>query len=275
MGKRKHYNYGMPDWTEYYSQYYSPWRPGAFEDVFMPSGMEALSRMTGDFLNMMQGMSQMAGDLMRPWMTAYTRTPGDRVRSYKGHHHRQHHHPHHHKHDSCCHPCETCGGHECHCTCCIGDADLVIYSRLGEARLVPVFIENSRRREREIKLELSDWTSRRGSKLDIQAQSFLQPTEFTLGACEEQEVILLVRAIPEQEAPLKEAVFRAAVFVDLEKERKIATREPIDVPDVDECTVLYADLRVEGCDIRPIRIALAILPRDCGAFEIECGCSCC
>ena len=47
------------------------------------------------------------------------------------------------------------------------------------------------------------------------------------------------------------------------------------LPDVDECTVLYADLRVEGCGIRPIRIALALLPRDCYAYEAECDCGCC
>jgi hypothetical protein len=39
--------------------------------------------------------------------------------------------------------------------------------------------------------------------------------------------------------------------------------------------VFSADLRVEGCDTRPIRIALALLPRDCNAYEIDCGCGCC
>jgi 4,5-dihydroxyphthalate decarboxylase len=47
------------------------------------------------------------------------------------------------------------------------------------------------------------------------------------------------------------------------------------LPDVDDCLVAVGDLRVEGCDIRPVRIAVAILPRDCSPYEIECGCCCC
>jgi hypothetical protein len=47
------------------------------------------------------------------------------------------------------------------------------------------------------------------------------------------------------------------------------------LPDVDDCLVAVGDLRVEGCDIRSVRIAVAILPRDCSPYEIECGCCCC
>src|SRR5690349_2949167 len=39
------------------------------------------------------------------------------------------------------------GEDPCHCTCCISDADLIIYARLGERRVVPVTIENPRARE--------------------------------------------------------------------------------------------------------------------------------
>jgi hypothetical protein len=45
--------------------------------------------------------------------------------------------------------------------------------------------------------------------------------------------------------------------------------------DVDNCIVYYADLRVEGCEIRPVRIAVALLPRDCGDYRITCSCQCC
>jgi len=45
--------------------------------------------------------------------------------------------------------------------------------------------------------------------------------------------------------------------------------------DIDDCRVFYADLRVEGCEMRPVRIALALLPRDCAGFRVNCGCNCC
>ncbi len=150
--------------------------------------------------------------------------------------------------------CDRCAPDPCHCRCCIGDADLVIYARVGERRVVPVVITNSRRREREINLELSQWTTRSGKPTQVTAV-IQPPTKFTLKACEEQQVVILVNA----------AGGRAGT------EPPPADR----LPDVDECEVLYADLRVEGCDIRPIRIALALLPRDCAAYEVECWCGCC
>jgi hypothetical protein len=47
------------------------------------------------------------------------------------------------------------------------------------------------------------------------------------------------------------------------------------VPDVEHCEVFYADLRIEGCDQRPVRLALVLLPRDCEAHPVDCGCGCC
>jgi hypothetical protein len=44
---------------------------------------------------------------------------------------------------------------------------------------------------------------------------------------------------------------------------------------VDRCTVAYATLRAEGCTIRPLVIAVAVLPESCGAHEASCGCGCC
>ena len=45
---------------------------------------------------------------------------------------------------------------------------------------------------------------------------------------------------------------------------------------MDDCLVAVADLRVEGCDIRcPIGIGVVLLPRDCDAFDLGCGCGCC
>ena len=93
------------------------------------------------------------------------------------------------------------------------------------------------------------------------------PAEFTLAPCHEHETILLIEAIPttDKEANAPETAKEprpTAVFVP-------------HLPDVDDCEVFYADLRVEGCEMRPVRIALALLPRDCAAYKVDCGCNCC
>lgn len=149
--------------------------------------------------------------------------------------------------------CDPCEPDDCHCRCCIGDADLVVYARAGERRVVPVVISNCRRREREVNLELSQWTTRGGKPTQVTGQIVGQP-KFTLEPCGDHTVLIVINA---------------AVGDDP------TGGTPDRLPDVDECLVLYADLRVEGCDIRPIRIALALLPFDCGAFEVDCGCTCC
>ena len=152
---------------------------------------------------------------------------------------------HHRDHDDC-----GCAADSCHCSCCIGDADLVVYARLGEQRVVPITIENSRRRERTIDLELSEWATHGGNRLGIQAA--VSPSEpFVLGPCQERAVTLLLSTAPgdqdEGEGP----------------------------PDVDDCKVAYADLRVKGCDVRPVRVAVALLPRDCATYVVDCHCGCC
>ena len=48
-----------------------------------------------------------------------------------------------------------------------------------------------------------------------------------------------------------------------------------EIPDVDGCAVSYADLRIKGCDMRSIRIAVAVLPRECDAYIVDCHCGCC
>ena len=44
---------------------------------------------------------------------------------------------------------------------------------------------------------------------------------------------------------------------------------------VDSCKVAYATLRAEGCTIRPLVIAVAVLPESCDAHEASCVCGCC
>ena len=137
----------------------------------------------------------------------------------------------------------------CHCNCCIVDADLIVYARMGETRVIPFTIENKWRRERKIKLELSEWRRRGGHHGPIRAEILPPAPEFELPPCGHKKLTMIAR------------------IGELPGEREFF--------DVDDCTVYYADLCVHGCDIRPLRIALAILPRDCKSWEIECRCGCC
>jgi hypothetical protein len=156
---------------------------------------------------------------------------------------------------------EPCDGADCncHCRCCIGDVDLAVYTRAGERRVVPVRIENTRRREREVKLNVSDFTTRGGRAVPVNV-SIAGPADLTLAPCAEQEATLLV--------DVSRAGNGDAEAPDKEKERG-------KLRDVDECLVALGDLRLEGCDVRPVRIAVAVVPRDCSPYEIECGCACC
>ena len=144
----------------------------------------------------------------------------------------------------------SCAQDTCHCKCCIVDADLVIYARLGERRIVPISIDNRWRRERKIELNLGEWSTHGGSPAPT-VQAELQPKveSIELPPCGSKQVLLVVSSsVPEKE------------------------HGPTDV---DDCRVFYADLSVQGCEIRPVRIALALLPLDCGPYRIHCGCRCC
>jgi hypothetical protein len=155
--------------------------------------------------------------------------------------------------------CRECGKDDCHCRCCVVCADLVVHVRLGERRLVPITLENNRRREREIKVELSDFSTKGGNDAPVTGR-LLSPAEFTLAPCEEREVLISIDVGGGGDQPTPEPRGR---------------RGERELPDVDECRVAYADLRVAGCDHRTIRIAVAILPRDCHAYPVECDCGCC
>ena len=179
-------------------------------------------------------------------------------------------------HDACCEcACpDSCQPDPCQCSCCVGDVDLLVNMRFGERRVVPIEIENERRREREVSLELSDFRTRGGRPAPVSGQ--VSPTKFTLAPCEEKQVILLIdfRQLDPQPQPApaeggEEAPAKPEVRLEAERDDD---REP---PDVDECVTAYADLRVVGCDIRPIRLGVAIRPRDCEPFTIHCGCGCC
>jgi hypothetical protein len=151
------------------------------------------------------------------------------------------------------HDCHEC--HDCHCSCCVRCADALEYTRCGEVRQIPVTFENDTRREREVKLQLSAFATDTGKELGWPAK--LSEHEFKLPPCGEKTVIV-------------------TVGVECEKLSGPPgdTREPTRGT-VDSCVVAYATLRAEGCTIRPLVIAVAVLPNDCGAFHAGCQSCCC
>lgn len=165
------------------------------------------------------------------------------------------------------HSCRRCGSDSCECYCCIGDVDLAVYSLLGEQRVIPIVMENERHRDTQITLDLSPWTTPGGSDAPVETLR-LEPATFTLPSCGEQQITLVVRT---REAPTggeKSTGEAPAGAADKSEQQK----QP---PDVDNCLVATADLRLVGCDHRPLRIAVAILPRNCDPYLVSCGCNCC
>lgn len=159
--------------------------------------------------------------------------------------------------------CPTCNPDPCGCKCWVTDADLVIEARLGERRIVPVIIENHWRRERDIELELSSWT-KIGENIAITA-NILSETTFKLAPCGEAHVVIGVNVGAGQTEG-------GGNSPPAGRGRDAAEGR---LPDVDRCLVSYADLRIKGCDLRSIRIAVAVLPRDCDAYTVDCDCGCC
>jgi len=169
----------------------------------------------------------------------------------------------HHEECGCC-GCSSCAPDRCSCRCCVTDADLVVETRVGERRVVTLIVENHWRRERDIELELSSWTKTLHG-VEVKAD-ILGPTAFRLPPCGEVQVVLGVTISPSK------GDTTADVSVN-NPDRGTEGRD--EMPDVAGCAVSYADLRIKGCDLRSIRIAVAVLPRDCDAYVVDCACGCC
>lgn len=71
--------------------------------------------------------------------------------------------------------CRRCDPDPCECYCCIGDVDLVLYARVGEQRVIPIEVENPRRREKSVTVELSGWRTRGGGAAPVDTISVELP----------------------------------------------------------------------------------------------------
>jgi hypothetical protein len=217
------------------------WRDRSYGDLLQTPPSEWLAMMYAPFA------SQTA------WPTA---PPAGRHHRHLHHHDCGCRHPHHGQGHRCAH----CGTEPCECFCCLGDVDVAVYARMGETRVLPIAVENERRREKSITLELSSWTTRGGNVGPVETV-LLEPKEFTLAPCSEQAVTLAVRVLHADKSTDEQT-----------RDVEAANRERL--PDVDSCQVVTADLRLVGCDHRSVRIAVAILPRDCDPFRVIWGCTC-
>jgi hypothetical protein len=184
------------------------------------------------------------------------------------------HHEHHH-HDCGCHEKEHgCHEHDCHCECCISCADAVEFARCGEIRLIPLTFDNDTRRDRDVKLVLGAFATEDGT--DTGWPAALSETEFKLGPCGHKTVLLRVGvecAKPDTTTPTPPTQVPPTTGAP-----PTATVPPIQRQGggtVSKCTVAYATLRAEGCSIRPMVIAVAVLPNDCSAHRVGCQCGCC
>jgi hypothetical protein len=139
------------------------------------------------------------------------------------------------------------------------DADVLVHARCNETRRIPVTFENDTRREKPVKLTLEQFVSAGGKDLGWNGQ--LSQAEFTLKPCDEQTVIVTVQVKCDS----------------LGGGTPGTTDNPNNVRrgTIDRCEVRYATLRAEGCLVRPVVIAVAVLPDDCDAYRRPCSCGCC
>ena len=164
------------------------------------------------------------------------------------------HHGCHERHDSDC-DCDC--DDDCECECHIHCADAVEYARCGEVRQIPITFENDTRRDRDVALTLGAFATKSGQ--EVGWQTSLSDTKFTLPACGHKTVLLTVPVQCGNSDPAGNAAANA-----------IGTGGQ-----VDSCKVAYATLRAEGCRVRPLVIAVAVIPNHCGAHHADCGCGCC
>ena len=158
-----------------------------------------------------------------------------------------------------------CGCHgqqdDCGCNCCIQCADAIEYAYCGETRKIPITFDNDSRREREVSVQIGDFATDSGHPLGW--KTAISETKFTLAPCGQKTILIMVNIDCRQENPGSRK--------DTAANRSVADRGGA----VESCKVGYAKVSADGCLIRPIIVAIAVLPDHCGAQKIGCLCGCC
>ena len=172
-----------------------------------------------------------------------------------------------------------CGGgcDDRHCECHVCDADVLVHARCGEIRRIPVTFENDTRRERPVKLELESFKTADGR--DLKWTFLLSETEFTLKPCDEHTVTVAVQvrceAFGGEATPVDPSVPKDTDPTGVRLGNVAGAANNSRFGSVDRCEVGYARLRADGCLIRPVVLAIAVLPDDCDALHHSCSCGCC
>jgi hypothetical protein len=142
-------------------------------------------------------------------------------------------------------------------------------------RVVPVEVVNDTRKIREnVDVQVSEVRSAGGTVLPW--QTAIRPEgPLTLEPCSKTRLELMVhvacgaeegKASPGQRATAKDAP--SDVLAALAAQRGPGS-------DVDRCEVGYITIRLGGCLVRPIVVAIAALPLACDSYRTGCSCSCC
>jgi hypothetical protein len=219
-----------------------------------------------------------------PWAGTRTTRPRHDHHDHHDHHHehgRDHHHGHDHDHRDCDHrDCDHhCGCHGA-CDCCEPDADVVVHTRVGERRILPLSLHNPWRRERDVTLEVGPWHVCCGDGVTVVA--VLEEEQLTLQPCEDRVVRLVVGVTSASgndtggsdsggtetggTTPTGSATDDLGADVGAGQGR---------LPrDVAACTSAYADVRFEGA-ARPLRVAVVVRPAGCDPVEVGSDCGCC
>lgn len=239
------------------------------------------------------GYQQVMDEYQNQWDTMVSAmAPGGGPRPMR-HHHGRHDHSGsapwceqcgHEHHEGCCgddHAHGPCDHHDCTCDCCVSaDADVVVYARCGETRIVTIEIDNDTRREREgVTFEVGDVRTS-GGRLLPWAVQLDQQGPVTLEPCSRTTLLLQVTIRCGENEDVGDSggsapSARRRASRGTEGEVAVAERVATKTPDVDHCEVGYATVTVRGCLLRPIVVAIAVLPRQCGAHRVMCSCSCC
>jgi hypothetical protein len=156
----------------------------------------------------------------------------------------------------------------------VPEADIVLRVRAGERRVVPFTLRNEMRRDREVSLQVGPFHPCAGDELVVKAK-FVEGEKLTLEPCEHRQVHLLVSAGP---AKARELATGTVGRTKPDLEHGAVGGEVVVVElaydDVERCSTAYADVRFEGCG-RPMRLAVVVVPSECDAVDVPCGCGCC
>ncbi|GGM88755.1 hypothetical protein GCM10009721_12330 [Terrabacter tumescens] len=170
------------------------------------------------------------------------------------------------------------------------DADVVVRTRVGERRIIPLALHNAWRRERPVTLAVGPWHV--GTDTDLAVVAVLEEEQVTLAPCEDRIVRLVIGVTTTAgqggdggdgqggEGGQGGGKGSDAAGPDEKEGSDVALDTHVGMGqgrlpgDLDACACAYADVRFEGCS-RPLRVAVVVSPSRCDPVQAGCDCGCC